>query len=99
MYEWASAGGGGGGALTAISAAKAGIPSVTAIARPTTIFFMRALENASIITGVHPSSSYRCATANGKILKFSRHRDVRFGSKAEVTPLDCDVRFTPQSGH
>jgi hypothetical protein len=25
--------------------------------------------------------------------------DVRFGSKADVTPLDCDVRFAPESGH
>jgi len=24
---------------------------------------------------------------------------VRFGSKAEVTPLDCDVRFTSENGH
>jgi hypothetical protein len=25
--------------------------------------------------------------------------NVRLGPKAEVTPLDCDVRFTPNSGH
>jgi hypothetical protein len=25
--------------------------------------------------------------------------DVRFGSKADVTLLDFDVRFTPESGH
>jgi hypothetical protein len=25
--------------------------------------------------------------------------DVRFGSKADVTLLDFDVRFTPKSGH
>jgi hypothetical protein len=24
---------------------------------------------------------------------------VRFGSKADVTPLNFDVRFTPESGH
>jgi hypothetical protein len=28
-----------------------------------------------------------------------RDLDVRFGSKAEVTPSDCDVRFTPESRH
>jgi hypothetical protein len=26
-------------------------------------------------------------------------RDVRFGSKADVTLLNVDVRFTPESGH
>ena len=26
-------------------------------------------------------------------------RDVRFGSKADVTLLNFDVRFTPESGH
>ena len=25
--------------------------------------------------------------------------DVRFGSKADMAPLDWDVRFTPESGH
>ena len=25
--------------------------------------------------------------------------DVRFGSKADVTLLNFDVRFTPESGH
>ena len=25
--------------------------------------------------------------------------DVRFGSLADIMPLNCDVRFTPGSGH
>jgi hypothetical protein len=29
----------------------------------------------------------------------SERADVRLGSKAEMTPSDCDVRFTPNSGH
>jgi hypothetical protein len=29
----------------------------------------------------------------------SRKADVRFGSKADVTLLNFDVRFTPKSGH
>ena len=29
-----------------------------------------------------------------------KHRaDVRFGSKADMTPRHCDVRFTPESRH
>ena len=26
-------------------------------------------------------------------------RDVRFGSKADIEALPCDVRFTSESGH
>jgi hypothetical protein len=26
-------------------------------------------------------------------------RDVRYGSKADIAPVKCDVRFTPKSGH
>jgi hypothetical protein len=29
----------------------------------------------------------------------SQSADVRFGSKADVTLLNFDVRFTPESGH
>jgi hypothetical protein len=29
----------------------------------------------------------------------SHDRDVRLGSKADVKLLNCDVRFTPESGH
>jgi len=25
--------------------------------------------------------------------------DVRYGSKADIAPVKCDVRFTPKSGH
>jgi hypothetical protein len=25
--------------------------------------------------------------------------DVRFGSKADMTPMNCDVCFTPNNGH
>jgi hypothetical protein len=25
--------------------------------------------------------------------------DFRFGSKAHIAPVKCDVRFTPESGH
>src|SRR5271169_1456536 len=32
-------------------------------------------------------------------LGIERPANVRVGSQAEVTPLDCDVRFTPKSGH
>jgi hypothetical protein len=28
-----------------------------------------------------------------------RERDFRYGSKADVTLLNFDVRFTPESGH
>jgi hypothetical protein len=45
----------------------------------------------------------RCPQAEDHILA---HREaarsagyVRFGSKADMTPADCDVRFTPESGH
>jgi hypothetical protein len=30
--------------------------------------------------------------------EFSRHRDVRFGSKADISSSPPDVRFTPESG-
>jgi hypothetical protein len=34
-----------------------------------------------------------CRTAHGKAA------NVRFGSKADMTPFKRDVRFTPESGH
>src|SRR5262249_53812063 len=39
------------------------------------------------------------ATATRRILKFLRHADVRFGSKADIHPPSADVRFTPESRH
>jgi hypothetical protein len=35
-------------------------------------------------------------TSGGQLIDLP---DVRYGSKAEVTPLDFDDRFTPESGH
>jgi hypothetical protein len=31
--------------------------------------------------------------------EFSRHREVRFGSKADIAAVSSHVRFTPESGH
>jgi hypothetical protein len=83
--------------LTAISAAKTGVPINAMAAIAIASFFMAAPEK-------HTESTIR--PAGGLLpLQHSEHEiignpaDVRFGSKADIAPRNLDVRFTPKSGH
>jgi hypothetical protein len=75
-----------GGAQYAYAYITLGRPSVE-------ILSINGIRVCSKLTIFQTSQMQACRTAHGKAA------NVRFGSKADMTPFKRDVRFTPDSGH